>query len=123
MAAILNMRVFPYIEYCILSMFFEHASKCRSSETTLRIYAAQLSLQVTILCAAIFVVSPSGDDGCASAHGRGVRAALIGGGGVVHLAGSIVENPHRLHLNTFKFSPKARRIVGTNVIGHPQMGR
>src|SRR5437879_5830212 len=63
MAAILNIRVFPYIVYCILHIvdILEHASKCRSSETTLRTYAAQLSLQVTILCAAIFVVSPTGD--------------------------------------------------------------
>ena len=43
--------------------------------------------------------------------GRQTRAALIVGGGVAHLAGSVVENPHGLLLNTFKFSPKAGRIV------------
>ena len=43
--------------------------------------------------------------------GRQTRAALIVDGGVAHLAGSVVENPHGLLLNTFKFSPRARRIV------------
>ena len=44
-------------------------------------------------------------------------------GGVVQLAGSVVENPHGLHLNTFRFSAKARLIVRTRIIGRPQTGQ
>jgi hypothetical protein len=45
------------------------------------------------------------------------------GGGVIQLTGSVIENPHGLHLNTFRFSAKARQIVCSNVIGRPQTGQ
>jgi hypothetical protein len=44
-------------------------------------------------------------------------------GGVVQLRGSVVENPHGPHLNTFRFSPKARQIVCSKIIGRPQTGQ
>jgi hypothetical protein len=43
-------------------------------------------------------------------------------GGVVQLTGSVIENPHP-HLNTFRFSPKARQIVCSKIIGRPQTGQ
>lgn len=44
-------------------------------------------------------------------------------GGAVQLTGSVVENPHGLHLNTFRFSAKARLIVSSKIIGRPQTGQ
>jgi hypothetical protein len=44
-------------------------------------------------------------------------------GGVVQLTGSVVENPHGLHLNTFRLSAKARLIVCSKIIGRPQTGQ
>jgi hypothetical protein len=35
----------------------------------------------------------------------------------------MVENPHGLHLNTFRFSAKARLIVCSEIIGRPQTGQ
>jgi hypothetical protein len=49
----------------------------------------------------------------AGERGR-VQSAMVG------LWGSVVENPHGLHWNTFKLSSKARLIVYRNVIGRPQ---
>jgi hypothetical protein len=51
------------------------------------------------------------------------RAASISDRGMDQLAGSVVENPHGSHLNTFKSSAKARLIVCSNVIGRPQTGQ
>jgi hypothetical protein len=45
---------------------------------------------------------------------------LLGNDEVVQLTGSVVENPHGLHLNTFKSSAKARLIVCSKIIGRPQ---
>ena len=42
---------------------------------------------------------------------------------MVQLTGSVVENPHGLHWNTFTFSPKARLIKRRKVIGRPQTGQ
>ncbi len=42
---------------------------------------------------------------------------------VFALTGSVVENPHGLHLNTFRFSAKARLIVCSNVIGRRHPGQ
>jgi hypothetical protein len=44
-------------------------------------------------------------------------------GAVVQLTGSVVENPHGSHLNTFRFPPKARQIVCSKIIGRPQTGQ
>jgi hypothetical protein len=62
-------------------------------------------------------------EACAAAHGWRPPVASAGGGGVVQLTGSVVENPHRLHWNTYKFSAKARLIVCSKVIGCPQTGQ
>ena len=61
--------------------------------------------------------------GGSPAHGWRPRVASGGGGGVVQLTGSVVENPHCLHWNTYKFSAKARLIVCSKVIGCPQTGQ
>jgi hypothetical protein len=37
--------------------------------------------------------------------------------------GSVIENPHGLHLSTFRFSANARRIVWSNIIECPQTGQ
>jgi hypothetical protein len=42
---------------------------------------------------------------------------------VVQLTGSVIESPHGLHWNAYKFSPKARLIVCMSVIGRPQTGQ
>jgi hypothetical protein len=55
--------------------------------------------------------------------GRAQRAALVGDGGMVQLTGSVVENPHGLHWNTFRFSAKARLIIYSKIIGRPQTGQ
>jgi hypothetical protein len=41
-------------------------------------------------------------------------------GGVIELTGSVVENPHGLHLNTFRLSAKACLIVCNKIIGRPR---
>jgi hypothetical protein len=69
-----------------------------------------------------------GDQGrwCADSSGivnRAARDLAASSGGVVQLTGSVVENPQGLHLNTFRFSAKARLIVCSNVIGPPQTGQ
>jgi hypothetical protein len=56
----------------------------------------------------------------------GVRRSALtfcGDSGVVQLAGLVVENPHGLHLNTFRFSAKARLIVCSRIIGRSQNGQ
>jgi hypothetical protein len=35
----------------------------------------------------------------------------------------MVENPHGLHLNTFRFSAKARLIACSEIMGRPQTGQ
>jgi hypothetical protein len=40
-------------------------------------------------------------------------------GGVVELSGSVIESPHGLHSNAYKFPAKARLMI-CNVIGRPQ---
>jgi hypothetical protein len=37
--------------------------------------------------------------------------------------GRAVENPHGLHLSTFRFSAKARLIVCNKIMGRPQTGQ
>jgi hypothetical protein len=44
-------------------------------------------------------------------------------GGFVHLAGSVVENPHGLHWKTPNSSANARLIMARNVISRPQIGQ
>jgi len=44
-------------------------------------------------------------------------------GGFVHLAGSVVENPHGLHWNTFNSSANAGLIIARNIISRPQTGQ
>jgi hypothetical protein len=51
------------------------------------------------------------------------RIASVGGGGVVQLTGSVVENPHGLHWNTYKFSAKARLMTCSKIIGRPHTGQ
>jgi hypothetical protein len=38
-----------------------------------------------------------------------ISASFVGS--VVQIAGSVIENPHGRHWNTFVFSPNARQIV------------
>jgi len=58
-----------------------------------------------------------------TAGDRRARAASVRNDGVVQLTGSVVENPHGSHLNTFKLSPKARLIVRSKIIGRPHTGQ
>jgi len=46
--------------------------------------------------------------------------ALAFCGGVVQLAGSVIEKPQGLHLNTYRFPAKARLISCSRVIGRLQ---
>jgi hypothetical protein len=85
--------------------------------------AHHASRPLTTTCASEFAQHLAAcHDSCAATLGRRTWAALTDDG-VVHLAGSVVENPHGLRLSAFKFSPKGRRIVCTNVVGRPQMGQ
>jgi hypothetical protein len=43
--------------------------------------------------------------------------------GIVQLTGSVMENPHGLHWNTYTLSEKACLIVCRNVIVRPQTGQ
>jgi hypothetical protein len=73
--------------------------------------------------------------GCVTPSWRPIGSGILGatevalhrstgfGRGVVQLTGSVVENPHGLHWNTFKFSAKARLIMCSKIIGRPQMGQ
>jgi hypothetical protein len=54
---------------------------------------------------------------------RGATCSTGFDGGVVQLTGSVIENPHGLHLNTFKLSAKARLTVCSKIIGRPQTGQ
>jgi len=42
---------------------------------------------------------------------------------VFALRGSVIENPHGVHSNKFKFSPKARLIICSKIIDRPQTGQ
>jgi hypothetical protein len=44
-------------------------------------------------------------------------------GRVVQLTGSVIENSHGLHWNTFKSSPIVRLIARNNIIERPQTGQ
>jgi hypothetical protein len=55
-----------------------------------------------------------------SAQSRaGIRSA---DGGVIELSGEVIESPHGLHLNAYKFPAKARLMI-CKAIGRPQMGQ
>ena len=41
---------------------------------------------------------------------------------VVELTGSVIESPHGLHWNAYRFSAKAR-LMTDRVIGRPQIGQ
>ena len=42
---------------------------------------------------------------------------------VFALTGSVIENPHGVHSNRFKFSQKARLIICSKIIDRPQTGQ
>jgi hypothetical protein len=63
------------------------------------------------------------EDRLPAIHCWRARSACVLNGGVVQLKGSVVENPQGLHLKTFRFSPKARLIVRSTIIGRPQTGQ
>jgi len=54
----------------------------------------------------------------AASHNYRLPKFWVGG-----FTGSVIENPHGLHWNTFKFSANARLIVFKNVISRPQTGQ
>jgi hypothetical protein len=48
---------------------------------------------------------------------------VLGGSPYFALTGSVIENPHGVHSNRFKFSQKARLIICSKIIDRPQTGQ